>query len=98
MIERFKGCVITYAESKVKSKDYYFVQMTIDNDGQLSYRDIEKKIPQDGVISVLDANFEMREYQYLTLKRDITRILSIVSRRMGSSIIFMIPKSISSRN
>lgn len=49
MIERFKGCVITYAESKVKSKDYYFVQMTIDNDGQLSYRDIEKKIPQDGV-------------------------------------------------
>ena len=63
MIERFKGCVITYAESKVKSKDYYFVQMAIDNDGQLSYRDIEKKIPQDGVISVLDANFEMREYQ-----------------------------------
>ena len=63
MIERFKGCVITYAESKVKSKDYYFAQMTIDNDGQLSYRDIEKKIPQEGVISVLDANFEMHEYQ-----------------------------------
>ena len=63
MIERFKGCVITYAESKVKSKDYYFAQMTIYNDGQLSYRDIEKKIPQDGVISVLDANFEMHEYQ-----------------------------------
>ena len=63
MIERFKGCVITYAESKVKSKDYYFAQMTIDNDGQLTYRDIEKKIPQEGVISVLDANFEMQEYQ-----------------------------------
>lgn len=69
MIERFKGCVITYAESKVKSKDYYFVQMTIDNDGQLSYRDIEKKIPQDGVISVLDANFEMREYQIPDFKK-----------------------------
>lgn len=69
MIERFKGCVITYAESKVKSKDYYFVQMAIDNDGQLSYRDIEKKIPQDGVISVLDANFEMREYQIPDFKK-----------------------------
>ena len=70
MIERFKGCVITYAERKVKSKEYYyFTQMTIDNDGQLSYRDIEKKILREGVISILDANFEMHEYQIPDYKK-----------------------------
>ena len=87
MIERFKGCVITYAESKVKSKDYYFVQMTIDNDGQLSYRDIEKKIPQDGVISVLDANFEMLEYQIPDFKKgynkDIIYCIENTAERLG---------------
>lgn len=62
IIERFKGCVITYAESKVKSKEYYFVQLAIDNNGKLSYRDIDKKIPQDEMISVFNDKFEMCEY------------------------------------
>ena len=69
MIERFKGCVITYAERKVISNEYYFVQLEIDQNGNLSFGKVEKKIPQNGLISFFNENFEMLEYEIPDFKK-----------------------------
>lgn len=62
MIDRFKGCVITYAERKTNSSLYYFIQLTIDKDGSIAYKVEEPRLPHDNVITVMGESFESHEY------------------------------------
>lgn len=62
MINRFKGCVITYAEKKRRDDLYYFVQLTIGDDGSMAYKVEEPRLPHDNVITVMGENFESHEY------------------------------------
>ena len=66
MIDRFKGCVITYAEKK---NLYYFVQLTIGKDGSIAYKVGEPQLTHDGVITVLGENFESYEYHIPAFKK-----------------------------
>lgn len=68
MIDRFKGCVITYAEKKKKNL-YYFVQLTIGKDGSIAYKVGEPQLTHDGVITVLGENFESYEYHIPAFKK-----------------------------
>ena len=68
MIERFKGCVITYAEKK-KNNLYYFAQLTIAKDGSIAYKVGEPRLAHDGVITVLGENFESHEYHIPAFKK-----------------------------
>lgn len=61
MTDRFKGCVITYAEKK-KNGLYYFVQLAIGKDGSITYKVGEPRLPHDKVITVMGENFESYEY------------------------------------
>lgn len=62
MMDRFKGCVITYAEKKRYSSLYYFVQLTIGKDGSIVYKVEEPRLPHDNVITVMGESFESHEY------------------------------------
>lgn len=75
MIERFKGCVITYAEKK-KNNLYYFAQLTIAKDGSIAYKVGEPRLAHDGVITVLGENFESHEYQ-AALQLSMKHVLAI---------------------
>ena len=68
MIDRLKGCVITYAEKKKKNL-YYFVQLTIGKDGSIAYKVGEPQLTHDGVITVLGENFESYEYHIPAFKK-----------------------------
>ena len=68
MIDRFKGCVITYAEKKKKNL-YYFVQLTIGKDGSIAYKVGEPRLTHDGMITVLGENFESYEYHIPAFKK-----------------------------
>lgn len=68
MIDRFKGCVITYAEKKKKNL-YYFVQLTIGKDGSIAYKVGEPRLTHDGMITILGENFESHEYHIPAFKK-----------------------------
>lgn len=68
MIDRFKGCVITYAEKKKKNL-YYFVQLTIGKDGSIAYKVGEPRLTHDGMITILGENFESHEYHIPVFKK-----------------------------
>ncbi|MGG6548347.1 UNVERIFIED_CONTAM: hypothetical protein NY100_23355, partial [Prevotella sp. 15_C9] len=68
MIDRFKGCVITYAEKKTNDL-YYFVQLTIGKDGLIIYKVEEPRLSHDDVITVMGENFESYEYHIPAFKK-----------------------------
>ena len=68
MIDRFKGCVITYAEKKTNDL-YYFVQLTISKDGSIAYKVEAPRLSHDDVITVMGENFESHGYHIPAFKK-----------------------------
>ncbi|EJX03354.1 hypothetical protein EVA_08534 [gut metagenome] len=62
MIERFKGCLFTYAEKKVQTEMYYLVQLSVQEDGEVSYQVYEPQVPYHGALVLWNGQQEMKEY------------------------------------